>query len=401
MSPTLEETYDAAVAGAIPGLAAGLALLFAVFSGLHLVMLDGSIRWAMASTAAASAVLLGGFAFLAHRRPLPTHYAQPVTSGLVMVAVGNAALQLVLTEQPRQTSNLMLILVGAGAVLLSMRWLATTLYIIWGVWGVCAFVLGAVVAMAPLRRRRCAARRCSRCWSTTCAARTSATSRSRGPQRKLPRSATTSPGWPTGGGWRWSAGRSSSRPGARATPSHCIFVDIDGLKQVNDALGHAVGDEVIVAVAEALRAATRATDVVARWGGDEFCVVGPGPGMAPLELERRVRDTGGARRRRPGGGVAGAGQRRRRDARAVGLRHPGDAARQGRPGDVPAPLAATRGRQPAAAPLSGAARPTRRRRRPTAEPTAGRASSTGRARGGRRPLWWSGAVTGLLLTEPR
>jgi hypothetical protein len=37
-------------------------------------------------------------------------------------------------------------------------------------------------------------------------------------------------------------------------------------------------------------ALTRATDVVARWGGAEFCVVGPVPGMAPLELERRVRD---------------------------------------------------------------------------------------------------------------
>jgi len=72
---------------------------------------------------------------------------------------------------------------------------------------------------------------------------------------------------------------------------HCIFVDIDALKQVNDALGHAAGDDVIVAVAEALRSVTRATDVVARWGGDEFCVLGPGPGMAPLELERRVRDS--------------------------------------------------------------------------------------------------------------
>jgi diguanylate cyclase (GGDEF)-like protein len=72
---------------------------------------------------------------------------------------------------------------------------------------------------------------------------------------------------------------------------HCIFVDIDDLKRVNDTLGHAVGDDVIVSVAEALRSVTRATDIVARWGGDEFCVVGPGPGMAPLELERRVRDT--------------------------------------------------------------------------------------------------------------
>ena len=71
---------------------------------------------------------------------------------------------------------------------------------------------------------------------------------------------------------------------------HCIFVDISGLKKVNDHAGHDAGDEVIVAVGEAMREVTRATDVVARWGGDEFCVVGPGPGMAPLELERRVRD---------------------------------------------------------------------------------------------------------------
>ena len=72
---------------------------------------------------------------------------------------------------------------------------------------------------------------------------------------------------------------------------HCLFVDIDDLKRVNDVVGHAGGDDVLVAVAEALRSVTRATDIVARWGGDEFCVVGPGPGMPPLELERRVRDS--------------------------------------------------------------------------------------------------------------
>ncbi|MDP9394431.1 MAG: GGDEF domain-containing protein, partial [Actinomycetota bacterium] len=71
---------------------------------------------------------------------------------------------------------------------------------------------------------------------------------------------------------------------------HCLFVDIDGFKAVNRRLGTEAGDEVLVAVAEALRSATRATDVVGRWGADEFCVVGPGTGQSPAQLERRVRD---------------------------------------------------------------------------------------------------------------
>jgi diguanylate cyclase (GGDEF)-like protein len=69
---------------------------------------------------------------------------------------------------------------------------------------------------------------------------------------------------------------------------HRSFVDISGLKKVNEHARHDAGDE--VSIVEAMREVTRATDVVARWGGAEFCVVGPVPGMAPLELERRVRD---------------------------------------------------------------------------------------------------------------
>ena len=59
-------------------------------------------------------------------------------------------------------------------------------------------------------------------------------------------------------------------------PVFAVFADVDGLKAVNDTHGHAVGDAVLVATADAIRSALRATDLVGRWGGDEFVVLGMG-----------------------------------------------------------------------------------------------------------------------------
>jgi diguanylate cyclase (GGDEF)-like protein len=54
-----------------------------------------------------------------------------------------------------------------------------------------------------------------------------------------------------------------------------LFIDLDGLKSINDTSGHSAGYAVIVGVAERLRSNVRRGDLVARLGGDEFVVVLP------------------------------------------------------------------------------------------------------------------------------
>ena len=72
-----------------------------------------------------------------------------------------------------------------------------------------------------------------------------------------------------------------------------LFADIDRFKAVNDAFGHEAGDRVLAATAAALRGMARESDVLIRWGGEEFVVVLPDTASTEAAaLIQRLRERG-------------------------------------------------------------------------------------------------------------
>ncbi|SMB97027.1 diguanylate cyclase (GGDEF) domain-containing protein [Thermanaeromonas toyohensis ToBE] len=67
-------------------------------------------------------------------------------------------------------------------------------------------------------------------------------------------------------------------------------LDLDNMKEINDTFGHQVGDAVLEAAGRAIRKSTRAEDIAARYGGDEFAVLFAGRGPRPEKFKARLKE---------------------------------------------------------------------------------------------------------------
>jgi diguanylate cyclase (GGDEF)-like protein len=280
--------YESETARAVLPVSATLAVFYAGFALVHHVVLGQDPGPVVSVVAGVSALVATVVAIAAARHRIPVHRAHAVMALLVAMTASDAAVHLAITGDPQETVSFFILVVALGAALLRWSWFVPCAAGVWLAWlgavvsvggdamtwwhwffsMIAASFLGAVVLL--LRRR-----------SLDLAAST---------LRDAVRAATEDPA--TGLANRRGLELLSTELVALGRRSgeivHCTFLDVDGLKTINDEQGHDTGDRVILAVAEAIRGTCRAGDVVARWGGDEFVVVGMGPSEPPHECESRV-----------------------------------------------------------------------------------------------------------------
>jgi diguanylate cyclase (GGDEF)-like protein len=85
--------------------------------------------------------------------------------------------------------------------------------------------------------------------------------------------------------------REAKRASRSGRPVSLLFLDLDGFKQVNDVHGHLAGSKALVEAAAIIRSCARETDVVARFGGDEFSLVLPETSKdGAVAVATRIRD---------------------------------------------------------------------------------------------------------------
>jgi diguanylate cyclase (GGDEF)-like protein len=285
------EHYDAAASSALPLAVGVLAVVTASVSAAGGLATSLPGRAAVVGGAGAAALLLLAACGWLIRRPPPRSWSHPILAGLwILAGAGSALLLYVSRDVPGGglvlSAGSVLVAASAGAVLLRQPWLSATLAGVGLCWaaavtvghlwprsGVPALALfwAAVLAVIVAESRR---RLLDRLAATTERADRVAV------QDELT-ALLNRRGLALVGHQMLATARRSGNA------VHCTMVGVDGVSAVLTRPG-APTDRVVVAIGDAIRTSVRSGDVIARWDGGSFCILGPGPGMAPVELEQRV-----------------------------------------------------------------------------------------------------------------
>jgi diguanylate cyclase (GGDEF)-like protein len=290
------DQLDLALAPILPTVCGSVALLDAVWTAIDLITLRGQwLPW-LAAGCGLIALLLAVLGLALNRHYIGPHWAGPVASFVTFSTGLNGAAVLAATGQPQYAAWVMLAAVAAGVLVLPRRWYLGTLLALWVAWCGASYLAirgnttlpnstSIYTQLAVLAIAATAVSVLLHHWRTrsftelVLAREQAAEAEVRDPLTGVANIS----------GLTLLGGQVLEAAKRHGDAVHCIVIDIDGLGIVNQALGRLVGDDVLVGVADSLIGATRSGDVVARWGGDEFVVIGAGSGPSALEVERRVR----------------------------------------------------------------------------------------------------------------
>jgi PAS domain S-box-containing protein len=138
----LREALDAIVLNSLRPISLGLAALFAVFAVSHPLALSPAIAPVMTAVALATAVLMLSLYALLRRLAVPARRAHALGAMVAALGLFNSVLHLHLASDPRQTTNVALIVIGVGSFFLSAAWLVGVLAVALASWGVVAAAAG-------------------------------------------------------------------------------------------------------------------------------------------------------------------------------------------------------------------------------------------------------------------
>lgn len=269
---------NATAARELPVLTLVIGLMLVVYAAVDAAVNPASERaWRLAVSLVPSAVLLAVYGVSRSRYMRAAHAPWLTLLGLVVVTIGQAA-TIYLGRDVSDLSLLLVLWCVSGAAALGTVQFVTIGAVLIPVWAVCARLVVAGDGWALAGDWSGAVLATIVCAGTVHLGRAASFREQERMQDDLAQLACADALTGVASRYGASAGFGSLRAEAsrRRALLFAVFVDVDGLKRTNDLFGHDAGDALIIAAGRAIAASTRRTDLVARWGGDEFVVMGAG-----------------------------------------------------------------------------------------------------------------------------